>query len=70
MVERTSIKTIETGLGTSRKDVKVTCEERPILESPEVTTESLSDAMKLSIGSVHELSVNVTAGRFKPDTRM
>jgi len=29
------------------------CEEKPILDSREVTTESLSDAMKLSIGSVY-----------------
>lgn len=62
------------GSGTSWTNVKVTCEEKPILESREVTTESLSVAMKLSIGSVHKLSVNATAGclliySFKTDTK-
>lgn len=49
------------GSGTSRKDVKVTCEEKLILESREVTTESLSDTLKLSIGSVRECNSRMSA---------
>lgn len=44
-----------------RMCVEVTCEEKLILESREVTAESLTDTLNLSIGSVRECNSRMSA---------